>query len=172
MKPSKIVIDHLLKNTNFTDKYSFHDSLMELAEAFESIPENVYEAYEKLTEYEMWEIVRKLAVEGKKRYDSNDNSNRTETAGKFRAWKWINQNESELKKGYCGYITCDTDGYFDVEIYRQNSRVFTGWNNKSLSGTKGSVSRHLGHVTEWEEITEEEYLSKAELSKWRSVNRI
>lgn len=66
MKPTEVVKKFLFENTNFKDKASFHDRIMELAEAFETIPEDVYEAYEELTEYEMWEIIRKLAVEGKK----------------------------------------------------------------------------------------------------------
>ncbi|MFB0831515.1 hypothetical protein ACEU2D_18170 [Brevibacillus laterosporus] len=67
MKSSGLVKKFLFENTNFQDKTSFHYPIMELAEAFETIPEDVYEAYEELTEYEMWEIIRKMAIEGKKR---------------------------------------------------------------------------------------------------------
>jgi L-rhamnose isomerase len=67
LKSSKIVLDYLIETTNFEEKESFVDRLTELAESYESIPEKVHEAYQTLTEYEMWEIIRKLAVEGKRR---------------------------------------------------------------------------------------------------------
>ncbi|WP_256975400.1 MULTISPECIES: hypothetical protein [Paenibacillus] len=67
MKATTVVKNFLFDNTNFNEKKSFHDRIMELAEAYETIPEDVYEAFEELTEYEMWEIIRKMAVEGKKR---------------------------------------------------------------------------------------------------------
>ncbi|MFC8685947.1 hypothetical protein [Brevibacillus porteri] len=67
MKPINLVKRFLFENTNFEDKSCFHERLMEIAEAYETIPEDVYDAYEELTEYEMWEIIRKMAVEGKKR---------------------------------------------------------------------------------------------------------
>ncbi|MCR8641474.1 hypothetical protein NV379_02280 [Paenibacillus sp. N1-5-1-14] len=57
----------LFESTNFESKESFHDRLDELAEAYETIPEDVADAYDQLTEYEMWEIIRKMAVEGKRR---------------------------------------------------------------------------------------------------------
>lgn len=67
MKAPKIVLEYLMENTAFNAKGSFMDRVNEIEEAYETIPYNVMDAYEELTEYQMWEIIRKLAVEDKKR---------------------------------------------------------------------------------------------------------
>ncbi|MCW3793854.1 hypothetical protein OM416_19870 [Paenibacillus sp. LS1] len=64
---TKIVLDYLMTETPFTVKQSFIDRLHEINEGFETVPEEVIDAYQELTNYELWEIIRKVACEGKRR---------------------------------------------------------------------------------------------------------
>ncbi|WP_010500000.1 hypothetical protein [Paenibacillus elgii] len=64
-KEAKLVSRFLMQNTNFTEKSSFFDRLNEIIESYETVPDDVFEAYEEISEYELWEIIRKLAVKGK-----------------------------------------------------------------------------------------------------------
>ncbi|MFF2531300.1 hypothetical protein ACFVS2_20570 [Brevibacillus sp. NPDC058079] len=66
-KSAKVVLDYLMENTPFTAKGSFIDRIMEIEGAYETIPDEVIDAYEELSKYELWEIIRKVAVEGKRR---------------------------------------------------------------------------------------------------------
>lgn len=62
-----MVLSYLIENTNFTEKQSFTDPIHEINYGYENVPEEIADAYEELTEYEMWEVIRKIAVEGKRR---------------------------------------------------------------------------------------------------------
>lgn len=64
---TKIVLNYLMDETTFTAKQSFIDRLHEINEGFETVPEEVIDAYQELTNYELWEIIRKVACEGKRR---------------------------------------------------------------------------------------------------------
>jgi uncharacterized protein (UPF0335 family) len=66
-KSVKTVLGYLLEHTAFDRKESFLDRIMEMNESYETIPEEVMDAYEELSEYEFWEVIRKVAVEGKRR---------------------------------------------------------------------------------------------------------
>ncbi|MFF0828823.1 hypothetical protein ACFYU8_18640 [Brevibacillus sp. NPDC003359] len=66
-KPAKVVLDYLMENTPFVVKNSFVSRIVEIDEAYDTIPEDIIDAYEELSEYELWEIIRKIAVEGKRR---------------------------------------------------------------------------------------------------------
>ncbi|PZT57373.1 hypothetical protein [Paenibacillus silvae] len=63
----KIVLDYLMQETAFTEAQSFVDRIQEINESFETVPEEVIDSYGELNEYELWEIIRKLACEGKRR---------------------------------------------------------------------------------------------------------
>ncbi|WP_339304345.1 hypothetical protein NST33_17950 [Paenibacillus sp. FSL L8-0435] len=67
MKSTVIVLNYLMEQTSFTAKTSLVDRIQEINELYETVPDEVLDSYEELTEYELWEIIRKLAVEGKKR---------------------------------------------------------------------------------------------------------
>lgn len=62
-----LVLSYLLENTIFTDKASSLDRLIQLAhESNKDIPEDIYEAYRSLSEFDLWEIIRKISIEGKR----------------------------------------------------------------------------------------------------------
>ncbi|MDY8021138.1 hypothetical protein [Paenibacillus polymyxa] len=62
-----VVLKYLMDETPFTEKLSFVDRIQEINESHETVPEEVLESYGELTEYEVWELIRKVAVEGKRR---------------------------------------------------------------------------------------------------------
>lgn len=65
-KHRKVVLDYLMNETPFTVKQGFVDRLHEISEGYETVPEEVIDAYQELTNYELWEIIRKVASEGKR----------------------------------------------------------------------------------------------------------
>lgn len=67
MKSNKMVlINYLIENINFNSKISWVDAFHHIAENYETVPDEILTAYEDISEYEMWDIVRLLAVKGKK----------------------------------------------------------------------------------------------------------
>lgn len=56
-KEAKLVSRFLMQHTNFTEKSSFFDLLNEIIESYETVPDDVFEAYEEISEYELWEIL-------------------------------------------------------------------------------------------------------------------
>lgn len=62
----KIVLDYLMEETPFTAKQSFVDRIQEINEGYDEVPEEVIDSYRELNEYEVWEIIRKIACEGKR----------------------------------------------------------------------------------------------------------
>ncbi|ELK39060.1 hypothetical protein RI662_10635 [Brevibacillus agri] len=70
-RPSKVVLEYLLEESNLNCKASFVERIGEITESYETVPEEVADAYEQLTVNEFWEIIRKIAVEGKRRTNHN-----------------------------------------------------------------------------------------------------
>ncbi len=63
----KAVLAYLLDNCNLKNKSNSLDRLYELVtDEYEEASNEVREAYRQLTAHEYWEVIRKLAVEGKK----------------------------------------------------------------------------------------------------------
>lgn len=67
LTPKKLVTDYLLQSVNFDKATTLADRIYELDDAFETIPDNVLEAFEEISSHELWEIIGKVATEGKKR---------------------------------------------------------------------------------------------------------
>ncbi len=63
----KAVLAYLLDNCNLKNKSNSLDGLYELVtDEYEDASNEVRKAYQKLTTYDYWEVIRKLAIEGKK----------------------------------------------------------------------------------------------------------
>ncbi len=60
----QIITEYLMSSVEFSSKDQWVEVFYEITETFENAPENVIEAFQELSEYQMWEIVRNLAVEG------------------------------------------------------------------------------------------------------------
>lgn len=62
---AKIVLNYLLDNGSVGSVGIFVDRLIEIAESYETVPEEVLEAYGKLSETEKWEVVEQVVIKGK-----------------------------------------------------------------------------------------------------------
>lgn len=68
MALSKIIVLHYLaEHVGLNGKLQLPDVLEEISQGMESVPQEVIEAYEALSDYDFWEIVRQVAVQGKSR---------------------------------------------------------------------------------------------------------
>jgi hypothetical protein len=60
-----VVMSYLQENDSTTSVEIFMDRFHEVIEAYETVPENVLEAYEQLSDLEKWDILEQIGVRGR-----------------------------------------------------------------------------------------------------------
>jgi hypothetical protein len=67
MKTSSIVLKYLRSNIDYSNPNSLIDWVQEMSEGYDTVPEKVNDAFNELDSQELWEIIRKIAAEAKKK---------------------------------------------------------------------------------------------------------